>query len=140
MVDGWVVDTSITLAWGLPDEDSKVAGEFWLEVHGGVPLHVPSLWWYECANALVVARRRKRLTEEQARKLGSLLGTLPLETAAGPAGDDLERLRTLAANHELSAYDAAYLDLARRLMVGMATLDERLANAARAEGIEVFSN
>jgi len=140
VVTDWVVDTSIALAWGLPDEDSAIADEFWQKVHAGALLHVPSLWWYECANALVVARRRKRLTEEQARKLGSLLGTLPLETAARPAGDDLERLQTLAGKHGLSAYDAAHLDLARRLMVGMATLDERLAIAARAEGIEVFSN
>jgi predicted nucleic acid-binding protein len=139
VVDGWVVDTSITLAWGLPDEDSKVAGEFWLEVHGGVPLHVPSLWWYECANALVVARRRKRLTEEQAVHLGSMLVALPLKTAMSPAGDDLIRLHTLAERHGLSAYDSAYLDLADRLMIGLATLDGRLKKAAQAQGIRVYT-
>ena len=140
MVTDWVVDTSIALAWGMPDEDSPVADEFWQEVHAGALLHVPSLWWYECANALVVARRRDRLTEGQARKLGTLLSAMPLETAARPAGDDLARLQKIAGKHGLSAYDAAYLDLASRLVAGLATLDERLANAARAEGIDVYSS
>ena len=139
MVTGWVVDSSITLAWGFPDEGSPVADRFWKEVQSGVQLHIPSLWWFECANALVVARRRERLSEEQAQQLAVLLGTLPLKTAGGPAGDDLARLRILAERHGLTAYDAAYVDLARRMMTGLATLDSRLADAAREEGVEVFS-
>ena len=138
MVTGWVVDTSITLAWGLPDEASPEADRFWSEIDAELPLHVPSLWWYECANALVVAHRRERITEEQAAKLGALLGSLPLKTAACPTGDDLARLQFLAARYGLSAYDTAYLDLARRLIVGLATLDKHLAAAARAENLEVF--
>ena len=138
MLTGWVLDTSMALAWGLPDENSTAADRFWTEVQSGTQLHVPTLWWYECANALVVARRRERITEKQAAQLGDLLGSLPLKTAASPTSDDLPRLQLLAARHGLSAYDAAYLDLARRLMVGLATLDERLTNAARAENLEVF--
>lgn len=138
MLTGWVLDTSMALAWGLPDENSTAADRFWGEAQSGAQLHVPTLWWYECANALVVARRRERITEKQAAQLGDLLGSLPLKTATCPTGDDLARLQFLAARHGLSAYDAAYLDLARRLIVGLATLDERLANAARAENLEVF--
>ena len=140
MVKGWVVDTSMALAWGLPDEESHSADEFWQEVHTEVPLHVPALWWYECANALVVARRRKRLTEEQAVHLGSMLAALPLKTAMSPAGDDLVRLHMLAERHGLSAYDSAYLDLADRLMTGLATLDGRLKKAAQAKGIRVYTS
>ncbi len=139
MVMGWVVDTSIALAWGMPDEGSPTADRFWKQVRSGAPLHVPSLWWFECANALVVARRRNRLTRDQAEKLGRLFGSLPLDTAAAPGGDAIARLQVLAERNNLSAYDAAYLDLARRLMVGLATLDKRLAAAARAENVEVFS-
>jgi predicted nucleic acid-binding protein len=123
----------------MPDEGSPVADRFWSEVRTGAPLHVPPLWWYECANALVVARRRERLTEDQAAGLGGLLGALPVRTASRPAGDDLARLQELAGRHGLSAYDAAYLDLARRLVVGLATLDERLAEAGRAEHIDTFA-
>lgn len=137
---GWVVDTSIALAWGLPDERSPVADRFWGEVQSGARLHVPPLWWYECANALVVARRRERITEAQAAKLGELFSSLPLTTSERPLGDDITRLRLQAEASGLSAYDAVYIDLARRLRAGLVTLDERLADAARAEGIEVFSD
>lgn len=136
---GWVVDTSVTLAWGMPDERSPVADRFWNEVLAGTPVHVPPLWWYECANALVVALRRKRMTGDQAETLGVLLGSLPVQTAQSPAADDLARLQHLGGKHGLSAYDAAYLDLAQRLVVGIATLDEALAAAARADDVEVFS-
>lgn len=138
MVTGWVVDTSIALAWGMPDERSSIADRFWSEVRSGARLHVPPLWWYECANALVVARRRDRINESQAATLGELLASLPLKTAERPLGDDMTRLRLQAEASELSAYDAAYIDLARRLRAGLATLDERLADAARREGLEVF--
>jgi len=133
-----VVDTSMALAWGLPDEKSASADTFWREVHAEVPLHVPALWWYECANALVVARRRNRLTERESEHLAHLLAALPLNTALNPAGDDLTRLSRIAGKHGLSAYDAAYLDLADRLTVGLATLDRRLVKAAAAEEIPVF--
>lgn len=139
MVMGWVVDTSMALSWGLPDEHSSSADEFWQEVHSEVPLHVPALWWYECANALVVAQRRGRLTEDETGRLGALLSDLPLNTAATPAGDDLIRIQRLAEKHGLSAYDAAYLDLADRLTIGLATLDKRLAKAAHSDGIPVYS-
>jgi predicted nucleic acid-binding protein len=133
-----VVDTSIALAWGFPDERSATADRFWSEVQSGARLHVPPLWWYECANALVVARRRDRITEGQAATLGDLLASLPLTTSERPLGDDMARLRLQAEACGLSAYDAAYIDLARRLRAGLATLDERLADAARREGLEVF--
>jgi predicted nucleic acid-binding protein len=128
----------MALAWGLPDEESSSADSFWHEIHAQVPLHVPALWWYECANALVVARRRNRLTGGESEHLAGLLAALPLKTALSPAGDDLTRLSRIAGKHDLSAYDAAYLDLADRLKVGLATLDRRLMKAAEAEEIPVF--
>jgi predicted nucleic acid-binding protein len=139
MVTGWVVDTSMALAWGLPDEESSSADSFWHEVHAEVPLHVPALWWFECANALVVARRRNRLSERQSEHLARLLAALPLITALSPSGDDLTRLSRIARKHGLSAYDAAYLDLADRLTAGLASLDRRLVKAAQEEDIPVYT-
>jgi predicted nucleic acid-binding protein len=139
MVTGWVVDTSMALSWGFPDEDSSLADGFWREVHAEIPLHVPALWWFECTNALVVAGRRGRLTEEEAGRLGNLLSALPLNTAASPTGDHFISLQRFAGKHGLSAYDAAYLDLADRLKLGLATLDNRLAKAAHADGITVYT-
>jgi predicted nucleic acid-binding protein len=134
----WVVDSSMALAWGLPDEGSETADRFWSEVETGARLDVPALWWYEIANALVVARRRDRLDEGRARRLSRLIERLPVTTAAAPRGDDFGRLQAVAWKHGLSAYDAAYLELARILSAGLATLDERLAAAAGSEDLPVW--
>lgn len=139
MVTGWVIDASMALAWGLPDESSATADRFWKEVESGLPVFVPALWWFECANALVVARRRGRLDDRLAQRMSSLLAALPVDTAAAPAGDGLLRLQVLAFKHDLSAYDAAYLDLAVMRAAGLATLDNRLADAARRDGITVWA-
>ncbi len=135
----WVVDVSMALAWGLPDESSRIADRFWKQVEAGETLFVPSLWWFECANALVVARRRERIDAAQAQEMSDLLASLPLKTAAPPAGDDLVRLQSVAWRYGLSAYDAAYLDLARSVTAGIATLDKRLADAAAKEGLSVWT-
>ena len=134
----WVVDSSLALAWGLPDERSPAADRFWDHVGTGSQLWVPSLWWYEIANALVVVCRRGRLDGEKSQEILSLLARIPVTTASPPVGEELRRLQSLALKHELSAYDAAYLDLARTLSVDMATLDRGLATAARNEGLSVW--
>ena len=138
MVAGWVIDASMALAWGLPDESSPIADRFWREVESGLPVSVPALWWFECANALVVARRRGRLDDRNALRMSTLLAALPVNTAAAPVGDGFLRLQSLALRHGLSAYDAAYLDLALTRTAGLATLDSRLADAARRDGITVW--
>jgi predicted nucleic acid-binding protein len=138
MIAGWVVDTSVTLAWALPDEQSPAADRFWAEVESGTQLLVPALWWYECANALIVARRREHIDAEQASRLSSLLSALPLTTHPAPGGSQLARLEDLALRHHLSGYDAAYLELAERLQAGIATLDQRLTAAARSAGLTVW--
>ncbi len=137
-MSSWVLDSSMALAWGLPDERSPSADRFWEEVESGVQLDVPALWWYEVANALVVARRRERVDEERAAGLSALFAKLPLNRAPPPRGEDLIRVHDLAWKHGMSAYDAAYLDLAGRLKTGLATLDERLTSAAIREGLTVW--
>ena len=135
---GWVLDTSMALAWGFPDESAPAADRFWDEVERGARLVVPALWWYECANALVVARRRDRLSEGQCRRMSALLASLPVETAAVPSGVDLLRLQLVAVRSGLTAYDATYLDLAQTVAAGLATLDERLASAASDLGLTIW--
>jgi predicted nucleic acid-binding protein len=137
-VSRWVIDSSLALAWGLPDERSPSADRFWSHVESGSQLWVPSLWWYEIANALVVVCRRGRLDATNSREILRLLGRLPVTTASPPVGDELRRLHALAVKHDLSAYDAAYLDLARTLSVDLGTLDQRLTAAARDEGLTVW--
>lgn len=134
----WVLDCSMALAWGLPDEGAKAADAFLAGLPRRSVLHVPALWWYEVSNALVVAQRRRRLSEADAVRLMELFARLPLRTDLDLAPVILLRLRALASEHGLSAYDAAYLELAQRLGLALATLDRRLSDAARRAAVRVF--
>jgi predicted nucleic acid-binding protein len=95
----------------------------------------PSLWWFEVRNGLVVAERRGRVTEQQtARFLREILRlAVTLDNSPNEAG-----VLALARRHRLTVYDAAYLELALRQDLPIATLDMPLAAAARAEGVALI--
>ena len=101
----------------------------------GAILWTPVLWWHETANGLLVAERRGRLSQADVARALDVMRRLPLESdfAAGP--ESFWRWRSLGREHGLSAYDAAYLELAARRELGLATLDKKLAKAARAIGV-----
>src|SRR4030042_5263459 len=132
----WVVDSSIALAWALPDETSKEADRFLGRISVRSILWVPALWWYEMANALLMAQRRKRLGEAEKIRLMELYRRLPIRTDVALDSDIVWRLHTLATEHNLSAYDAAYLELAQRRGLGLATVDRRLRVAAHKGGMK----
>ena len=133
----FVLDGSVTLAWFFEDESDAYAGAVQHALAGAEAV-VPSLWALEVANALVVGERRKRTTEAKVTKFLALLARLPIsvdeETVAQAWGDTLRLART----HELSVYDAAYLELALRRGLALATLDERLKKVADAVGVPEF--
>lgn len=135
----WVVDSSIALAWALPDETSKEADRFLSRISMKSILWVPALWWYEMANALLMAQRRKRLGEAEKIRLMELYGRLPIQTDVGLDSDIVWRLHTLATEYHLSAYDAAYLELAQRRGLGLATVDRSLRVAAQKAGMKLTS-
>lgn len=134
----WVLDTSIFLGTAFADERSAVADAFFQSVEARDELWAPALWWYEVANAVTVAQRRHRLTEAETRLTLQAAGRLPLRIDTAPNAGDAERLWYLAREHELSAYDAAYLELCERRDGSLATLDERLEKAAGRAGLRVF--
>lgn len=134
----WVLDSSLALAWALPDETSKRADQLLAQVSGKSVFWVPALWWYEISNALTMARRRRRLAEADRRRAAELYGMLPIETDADLGSDVMWRLHAMAEEYDLSAYDAAYLELARRRGLGLATLDRVLMKAARKAGVRVW--
>lgn len=134
----WVLDCSLALAWALPDETSKRADRFLAEVSRKSVLWVPALWWYEMANALTMAQRRQRLAEADRMRLVELYGMLPIQTDIHLIPDVMWRFHVLAEEYGLSAYDAAYLELAQRRGLGLATLDRRLIRAARKAGVKVI--
>ena len=95
---------------------------------------MPCLWWFEVRNILVVSERRQRVTENQTATFLRALSRLRLRTDSLPDDDAVLRL---ARRRKLSVYDAAYLELAQREGLPLATLDTRLRMAAVAEGVAV---
>lgn len=134
----WVLDSSLALAWTLPDENSARAERFLARVSPGDILWVPALWWYEISNALLMAQRRQRLAGSESMRAMQLYGLLPIQTDTELSLDAATRFQVLALEHALSAYDAAYLELAQRKRAGLATLDRRLVNAARRTRLRVL--
>ncbi|HLX98704.1 MAG TPA: type II toxin-antitoxin system VapC family toxin [Roseiarcus sp.] len=128
-----VVDASIAAAWLLPEKDSEAAETLIAALSRRSP--VPSLFWHEARNILVMAERRGRIVAGEAAQAMGRLRRLPLEDAG--AGSDGAVL-ALATAHGLTAYDAAYLALARERGLPLATLDQKLAGAARREGVRLL--
>ena len=134
-----VLDASVALAWTLPDEGSARAERFLARISPESVLWVPALWWYEIANALTMAQRRRRMTEADCARAVALYGMLPIGTDLDLNPAALSRFCILARQHSLSAYDAAYLELAQRRGVGIATLDRGLTLVARRAGLQVLA-
>ncbi|TAY16410.1 PIN domain-containing protein [Rhizobium leguminosarum] len=127
----FVVDASVAAAWLLPEEENRTAEETlsFLETEDAF---VPDLFWHEIRNILLIAERRKRISNEDVLACLMRLTSLPLRTVSRE--DHLPILR-LAGKYQLSAYDAAYLALAVAENVSLATLDARLERAASAENL-----
>jgi len=133
----FVLDGSVTLAWFFEDE----AGGYAEAVEDGLEhaaAVVPSLWALEVANALLTGERRKRTTEAQATQFADLLGLLPITVDDQAHTQAFGTILSLARAHHLSAYDAAYLELAMRRGLPLATLDRKLQIAADAAGVARF--
>lgn len=130
----FVLDGSVTMAWYFKDEADAYADS----VRDGLVqarAFVPTLWPLEVANTLVVGERRKRSTPAQAAAWLGLLGALPIVVDDETSGRAWRETLDLARAHNLSAYDAAYLELAMRRGLPLATLDDKLRAAAAAVGV-----
>ena len=130
----FVVDASILAAWFL-DEKSDPRVEAAFDTVTRVETRAPILLYYELRNALLVSERRNRITEAMSAAFLRDLALLPIRLRA--AGGDAS-LMTLARARKLTVYDAAYLELAKREALPLATLDRALEKAAVAEGVALF--
>lgn len=129
-----VLDSSVTLAWLFSDEGGAAVDEVFAQVVAG-KAWVPTLWRLEVANSLTTALRRQRITAEFRDQ--SLADLALLNIVADPDTDALAWSATLrlADHHRLTLYDAAYLELALRLNLPLATLDQDLRRAAQVQGV-----
>lgn len=132
----FVLDASVTLNWCLGEEPHPAAEAATGRLRDASAA-VPALWWFEVGNGLIMAERRKRLSEEQSVRFLGLLAVLPIEVDRSPSQI---AVLTLARRHKLTVYDAAYLELSQRLAVPLATLDADLRSAARAEMVGLLGS
>jgi predicted nucleic acid-binding protein len=132
-----VLDCSAVLAWVHGDERTpEIEAVFSRVVEKGAV--VPNLWHLEVANALAVAVRRKRASQEFRDCVLKDLAELGISTDGDTAANAWGPAVRLADLYGLTVYDAAYLELAQRLRLPLATLDADLAKAAQAAGVEVL--
>ena len=132
----FVVDASIAAAWMLPDEQSDLADAV-IENIGNTPTFVPALFWFEIRNLLIINERRRRLDPAKVDRLLSDLEDLGLAIDTDPSSEDV---LSLARRYGLTIYDTAYLELALRRSATLATLDGKLATAAREGGVALFGS
>lgn len=132
----FVLDASITACWAFDDEDHPDASLAFdrMRSEEGV---VPGLWWFEVRNILIVNERRRRITESDSAAFLLSLSRLRIRVDRVP---DENRVLRLARAHRLSVYDAAYLELAQREGLPLATLDADLRKAAADERIAIVSD
>lgn len=134
----FVLDASITLGWLLDRPvPARAVATRRLILSGALPV-VPVLWRLEVSNAIIVAERRKRLTPGQAQTLAIDLDEFShaMETDSMPV--QVSALIEAARRSNLTAYDAAYLELAARRRLPLATLDDKLREAAQRAGLELI--
>jgi predicted nucleic acid-binding protein len=137
----FVLDASIAISWcfpGDPSEDTPYSRRVLKELVANDAI-VPEIWAFEIANSIFVSyRKRKRISEQQITEYLSLLRALPIRVEQQGLWANVN-LESLARCQNVTAYDAAYLDLALRTGLALATSDEPLRQAAIAQGIAVLA-
>jgi len=132
LTSGLVVDASVSATWFLPDEATPYT-EAALQATAERAVHVPMLWLLEMGNLLLSAQRRRRINDTKRRELVTRAQALRLQVDREPVL--MTTLDALAARHALSVYDAAYLELALRLRLPLATLDVAMLKAMTDAGV-----
>ena len=131
----FVLDASVTACWAFQDEDHPDADLAFAAMRTQEAV-VPCLWWFEVRNILVVNERRRRITESGTAAFLRSLSRLRVRVDRLPDENSILRL---ARAHRLSVYDAAYLELAQREGLPLATLDVDLQRATVGEGVALLS-
>ena len=132
----FVVDASVTLAWCFADETSDLADRVLDHLEHDEAL-APAIWPLEVANGLRTAERRGRLDLADLSHVRGLLISLPVQVEGDALDAALGEVTEIARRLELTAYDAAYLELAARRGLALATVDDRLRRACERAGVEL---
>jgi predicted nucleic acid-binding protein len=135
----FVLDASVSLAWFLDNPVADLAVRVRRSLANGSRAVVPPLWRLEVANGFAVAERRGDLTASFAdRCLNDIEGLMASVVDESAAAISLRQVHFVARSFRLTAYDAVYLETARREQLPLATLDRALCDAAAKAGIPLF--
>lgn len=136
---GFVLDCSIAMTWCFEDEATPATDALleWVRDEGAI---VPMLWHLEIGNVLLQAERRGRVTSADLSARLELIATLPITTDDETSSRALREVLALARTETLTTYDAAYLELAMRRGLPLATKDRPLQRAGKRVGIKVLPN
>jgi len=133
-----VLDNSVSMAWFFADE----ANDYTVGVLDALTDHtclVPSLWSLEASNVLLMGLKRSRCSDADVTRFITLLDALPITTDHRTPQQALHEIFRLAQQYQLTAYDAAYLELAIREGIPLATQDKALIRAAEKTGVQLFT-
>jgi predicted nucleic acid-binding protein len=136
-VSALILDCSVAMAWCFEDE-ANPACDALLDQVRDLGAIVPALWYWEVANVFLSAQKRGRITEVGCAARLELLAALPIKIDEFGVSKSWTQTRLLAQIHGLTAYDAAYLELALRLGGRLASLDKALSAAAKKSGLETL--
>ncbi len=139
MGNDFVIDNSVVMTWCFQDEANQYSDNI-LDRFVVSTGYVPSIWPLEVCNVLLVAERRNRIGEADSTRFISLLSELPIIVEQEPPDRIMKDIFALARKHELSSYDASYLDLAMRKGLPIATLDKKILTVAERCKVEILTD
>ena len=136
----FVLDNSVSMRWLLESnkKSDQVYAESVLKSLIDSEALIPNLWHLEASNVLLGAEKRKEVGTGEVERFISQLENLPLRVDASTYQQSLNRIMVLARSYKLSSYDAAYLELALREGLPLATLDRGMIKAARKAGVDIY--
>jgi predicted nucleic acid-binding protein len=137
MTPTYVVDASLAMAWCFLDEATAVTRSLYEEL-SETTLVVPAWWYIELTNVLYIAEKNRRIPPDRVAEFIAFVGGLEIEVDGEAPARAFQYLLPLCRAHQLTSYDAMYLDLAGRRKLPLATLDEPLRKAAKKIGVKLL--
>jgi len=134
----FVLDASATLSWCFKDETTPFSENLLARMAMREQAVAPSHWPMEVLNTLIQAKLRGRVLEADIQAFLLELASFDIQIEPHARDTIFQNIRSLAEKHRLTAYDAAYLELAMRVALPLATLDGALIRAAKAEGVSLI--
>jgi len=138
LIDGFVLDASVTLAWMFEDETNEFADRVQDRIQISEVI-APAIWPLETLNAVLMAERRGRLLPAKRPEIVRRLRALPINVDSSDRARTFDSIMPLAVALGVTTYDASYLELALRRSLPLATIDQRMTAAASAAGVPLFT-